>query len=169
MIRAARFALYRLADTLRTGFLIAVGATVLLSAAATIADGARALMPAKHWLHVESLHVYDAREGEAPYMHVVREIRRPFTAEWHATVRIVSDGTNSFACLAEGKAAYATDARFPPELTLDWWTFPTKCRPPPGRYRLDTTWTIKPPGYPEKELTVRSNVFEVHPHWRDRH
>lgn len=119
--------------------------------------------PATDWLRVDTLHVYDAWEGEAPYMHVDRTILRPFRGEWHATIRVVSDGTNSFACMAEGRAAYAIDARLPPNLTLDWWTWPEKCRPPPGRYRFDTTWTIRAPGYPEKEMTVRSNVFEVHP------
>lgn len=141
---------------------VIIGGWITVAAYSQALEIQRDLTPATSWLRVSRLHVYDAWEGEPPFMDVDRTIVHPFVGEWQSTVRIVSDGTNSFACLAEGKAAYSTDARLPPNLTLDWWTYPAKCRPPPGRYRLDTTWTIKPPGYPVKELTQRSNVFEIH-------
>lgn len=123
----------------------------------------RNLTAASHWLVVRQIHVYDTWRGDPPYMTVDRNILRPFHGEWLATVRNVSDGSLAFACLAEGRADYATDARIPPNITLDWWTFPAKCRLDPGRYRLDTQWRINAQGYPEKTLRVSSNVFEVHP------
>lgn len=123
----------------------------------------RDIAPAATWLDVRAIHVYDSFEGEPPFISVDRAIRRPFLGEWTATVRIVSDGTNSAACIAEGRASYAVDARIPADATLDWWTHPAKCRLGAGRYRLDTIWRIWPAGYPEKMLLTQSNVFEVHP------
>lgn len=123
----------------------------------------RDIAPAATWLDVRAIHVYDSFEGEPPFISVDRAIRRPFLGEWTATVRIVSDGTNSAACIAEGRASYAVDERIPADATLDWWTHPAKCRLGAGRYRLDTIWRIWPAGYPEKMLFTQSNVFEVHP------
>ena len=146
------------------GVIIAGWATV--AAASSILDLRREIAPATQWLDVKSVHVYDTWEGEPPFMTVNRVIRQPFVGEWFATVRTISDGSNSFACLTEGRASYAVDAAMPGNLSLDWWTHPVKCRMPPGRYRLDTIWIIRPAGYPEKALFTQSNVFEVHPHYR---
>ena len=118
---------------------------------------------ASRWLVVREIHVYDTWVGDPPHLTVNRDIVRPFHGEWLATVRHVSDGSLAFACLAEGRADYATDARIPPNITLDWWTFPAKCRLAAGQYRLDTQWRIRAQGYPEKFLRASSNVFEVHP------
>lgn len=111
-----------------------------------------------NWLEVTSIHVDDATHGETHRMQVVRSIHQPFYGEWIATIRNVSDGTLANTCLAEGKADYSPAAN---ELTMDWWTFPTKCRPPPGVYRLDMHWRIFPPGYPQKDVRAFSNVFSV--------
>jgi hypothetical protein len=127
-------------------------------------DGVRrANAPATDWLEVDSVTVHDAVEGQAPTMAVQRTIRQPFFAEWTVTVRNISDGSISFACIAEGRADYAVDAKLPSPFTADWWTFPTKCRPPPGRYRLDTHWRIHPDRYPEKQIRVQSNEFHISP------
>lgn len=150
------FAIGRLWGTLKGGVHLALMSIILFV-------GYRFIAPAQLWLSVGALHVYDTWEGEPPYISFDRVIKRPFRGAWIATVRIVSDGTNSFACLADGLASYAPDARLPPNLTLDWWTHPTKCNLPPGRYRLDTEWMIIPhDGYPAKTMAVSSNVFEIH-------
>lgn len=143
------------------------GGWMTVAGASSVMELKRGLAPATDWLSVKEMHVYDAWAGEPPYLSVNRTINRPFYGEWIATVRRASYGTLAFACIAEGRASYATDARFPPDMTLDWWTFPTKCRLEPGRYRLDTEWRISPPNHPQKQLRVQSNIFEVHPHWRE--
>lgn len=132
-----------------------------VAGASSIIDLRRNLDPATDWLSVSEVHVHDALVGEPPVLSVKRVIKRPFFGEWIATVRRASDGTLAFACLAEGRASYATDAKLPPGLNMDWWTFPTKCRLEPGRYRLDTDWRIWPPDHPLKQLRVQSNIFEV--------
>ena len=131
-------------------------------AASSILDMQRGIAPASDWLEVKKLHVYDAWKGEQPYMHVNRFIKQPFYSEWTVTVRNVSDGTLSHACIAEGRASYATDARLPPDTNLAWWTFPTKCPLDVGWYRLDTEWRIHAPNFPMKYLRKQSNIFEIH-------
>lgn len=82
---------------------IIIGGWMTVAAASSVLDLRRDLAPASDWLKVEKLHVYDAWQGEAPYMHVKRTIKAPFFAEWTATVRKASDGTMAFACLADGR------------------------------------------------------------------
>lgn len=141
---------------------VIVGGWIAMAAASSILEIKRDLAPASDWLAVSEIHVYDAWAGEAPFISVDREIKQPFHGEWFVTVRRVSDGTNSFACLAEGRADYATDARIPPNSTMDWWTYPARCRLDPGRYRMDTQWRIHAQGFPEKVARARSNTFEIH-------
>lgn len=137
---------------------------MVLVAGISIRDFARESAPASRWLNVTEMHVSDSWEGEPPFMSVNRVIRRPFRGEWIATIRVVSDGSNAAICPpAHGRASYAIDARYPPNLTLDWWIQPEKCSLKPGRYRLDTEWTILPhDGSPAKTVTAISNIFEVH-------
>lgn len=156
----------RAAETWAAGL---IAGLAFLAVWSVLDDRMRALWPASRWLHVQSIHVYDAWQGETPYMHVVRDIRRPFAGEWTASVIEVQSLAGLESCpAASGRTAYRTDARLPPELTLSWWRDGKPCDLPPGRYRLVTEWRIITQGWPEKVLRTESNIFEVHPHWRDR-
>lgn len=122
----------------------------------------RNITPATYWMRVDSVVVADAMQGDPVIMHVSRTVYRPFSGEWLATVRRIDVDGPVAACFSSGRNHYTTDAKLPNPLTLDWWTHPIKCNLPEGRYRLDTIWTISVEGYPQKTLSIASNVFEVH-------
>lgn len=117
-------------------------------------------LPASYWLTVTSVHVHDAPQGIAPRMSVIRTIHRDFSATWVAEV----EQETSFGfvvmpeCTAGMKQNYRIENKLPERLDLDWWTYPVKCRPKPGRYRVDTSWTLT------TGQTVRyaSNIFTVY-------
>jgi hypothetical protein len=142
-------------------------ATVIAFAAALTSGGAflivneRQEAPATDWLNVRSVVVHPSIEGKPPVLSVEREIRKEFFGEWSATVRRSTEDGFVIACAATGANEYQTDAALPRPVNLDWWTFPVKCDLSAGIYRLDTVWKINASGYPEKHMTVRSNLFTV--------
>lgn len=117
-------------------------------------------VPGGFWLTVESVHVHDAPHGIAPRMSVSRTIHHDFTATWIAEV----EQETSFGfvvlpqCTGTGTQNYRTENRLPERLDLDWWTFPVKCRPEPGRYRVDTSWTLST----GQVIRQPSNIFTVY-------
>lgn len=122
------------------------------------------LAPAGFWFSVDRIEIADAIAGQSPLMQVDRTIHRPFRGQWIVEVeRQTRSGQFFVVCAARGESSYRTDATLPDPLALDWWTWPTECRPPPGRYRVETRWTILVPGFPEKSLGVLSNLFTIHP------
>lgn len=129
-------------------------------------DLRRARAPASDWLEVRALHVYDAWDGESPYISYDRDIKSSFRGIYTVTVRPMGGDGNG--CLPmEGRADYSPTAILPPNRTLDWLTWPHQCRLTPGRYRVDVAFQIMPDGYPDKTLRAVSNIFEVHPvDWR---
>lgn len=118
-------------------------------------------VPPSVWLDVRSIEVQDATVGASPKMRVDRIIKSDFVATW--LVEVEKDIGPGFAvyCSARGESAYRTDAALPTPLTLDWWTYPSKCNLPAGRYRVETVWLINVPFVPEKTVRVMSNVFTV--------
>lgn len=118
------------------------------------------LWPASWWFVVDSVHVRNTWQGEPVGMIVDRQIKRPFRGAWQATIR-KWDGSGWVTwCNASGASNYATEAKFPQNLTLKWWT-DGQCHPlPSGRYKMQTSWTIKAP-IQDKSIIVDSNVFEV--------
>lgn len=119
--------------------------------------------PPEDWMDVASVTVHPTFVGRAALMTVERRIKKPFVGEWSATVRRSTIEGFEVACTASGAGEYRMDSVLPKKLDLDWWTHPIKCDLPRGTYRLDTVWTIKPEGYPEKFLKRSSNLFEVRP------
>lgn len=122
---------------------------------------ARDVVPASAWFEVIGVTVSDTRAGQPVRMNVSRIIHAPFTASWVATVRRMTDNGLEFACSSFGTNDYRLESTLPEPLTLDWWTYPVRCDLKPGRYRLDTLWTLDLPGYPPKTVGAQSNVFEI--------
>lgn len=119
--------------------------------------------PAWWWFEVRSVYVHDAVEGSTPLLEVDRTIHREFRGRWIATVmREGPDGFHVF-CTARGANDYSPDARLPQPLDLNWWTWPTVCILPAGRYQLRTLWTIDPVWLPARELRIATNLFSIHP------
>ena len=117
--------------------------------------------PASLWLQVTSVHVEDTIVGVTPEMNVDRAVNREFSAEW--TVTVMRKGSNGYSayCTANGANDYSPDTSLPDDLTLDWWTWPTKCPLPVGGYRVKTLWVLHLPLFPDKEVRNVSNVFKV--------
>ena len=114
-------------------------------------------------MEVRSVHIGDTMAGISPVMRVDRTIRTNFTAEWNADVeRLMGNSRYVHVCTGSGLGNYAVDNDLPDPLDLDWWTYPNKCAPiTPGKYRVETTWTIMLPGGLTKEVRVVSNTFNV--------
>lgn len=127
------------------------------------AAGVQRLAPASDWMEVWSVKVYDTRAGVPPVMLVDRRIKQAFDGYWVTDIeRKQAEGAFEQVCSAHGSAAYTPDNVPPHMLTLDWWTAPVDCTPrEPGRYRVDTIWTIELPGGLTKTLRRTSNVFNV--------
>jgi hypothetical protein len=140
---------------------VALVATLAISGGVVLVQNHLEEAPPSEWLAVRSVVVHPSIEGRPPVLSVEREIKKRFFGEWSATVRKSTEEGFVIACAATGSNEYQTDSQIPKPLTLDWWTFPIKCDLPAGTYRLDTVWKIKAPGYPDKHLTYRSNLFTV--------
>lgn len=122
----------------------------------------RYVKPTDWWLEVTSVHVDNGKAGEPIVMHAQRAIKRPFRATWQVTVRQWSPWGLIAYCNASGTSNYAVDAAYPDPLTLDWWTGGECAFLEPGAYLVDTSWRITIGEFvPEKDVTVRSNAFEV--------
>lgn len=119
-------------------------------------------VPASVWMDVKDVFIADAPVGTQPEMKVDRIIKSDFVAMWLVEVeRDYGSGFGLF-CSANGENAYRSDAVPPTPLRLDWWTYPTKCVLPAGRYRVETTWRIDVPFVPEKFVRIMSNVFTMY-------
>lgn len=137
------------------GILLLIGAAVVI------------LWPARFWLDVQSIRVFDARFGDPVVMVVDRTINRNFSGHWVVAIRKWGAGGWVPFCSARGDTSYETDSVFPEPLTLRWWSYPD-CHPlPPGRYTMRTSWTIEPTGVlafmPLKSVSAPSNIFEIKP------
>ncbi len=128
------------------------------------------LWPASFWFDVRNVHVFDAVQGEEPLMQIDRVIKRNFRAAWTVTVlREQKDGSfTTYTPCTTGLTHndYRVGNALPDRLGLDWWTwdddtFPVVCRPPPGRYKVNTVWVVTPDLLPRKTIRSQSNVFKV--------
>lgn len=120
------------------------------------------LAPAQWWLDVRSVVVANAKAGEQPTMNVDRSIYQRFPGTYTVDVeKRMPSGRYSVVCSVRNSTNYRPDAELPDPLLLDWWTWPAICKLGPGRHRVETTWRIEAPLFPDKVLTVMSNTFEV--------
>lgn len=119
--------------------------------------------PASFWLTVNTVHVFDTVVGTSPKMEVDRTVIQPFKADWVAEVEEYDEtvGVFSVRCTGKGTNSYTPTDQIPADVDLNWWTWPTKCELQKGKWRVQTLWTIQPPGYPSKEVRITSNTFEV--------
>lgn len=117
--------------------------------------------PPSWWLVVHRIGVMDADAGKVVRMVVVREIRRPFLADWVARVWLVRDDGLELVCTGRGGGAYDVRAVLPRTVTLGWWT-DGNCRSlPPGRYMVSTIWRIDRWMMPPAVVRADSNVFSI--------
>jgi hypothetical protein len=114
------------------------------------------------WMVVRNVAVPDFVEGTDPLITYSREIRKPFIGEWLVEVH-QAGSADTAPCYGSGRNRYEVDEVIPEGGVLLSWFIGTKCSLPPGKYILDTTWTILADGYPPKEIRYLSNPFTVLP------
>lgn len=136
---------------------IIVTAWIVLAATVTPAK----YMSASSWFEVRSVFVSDTVVGVPAKITVDRSINQPFIGEWTVTIRQLNERGYAAFCSATGQVRYSPGAVIPPNADLDWWTWPTKCNLPAGRYHVDTAWQIELAPDVIKIVTNRSNEFEV--------
>jgi hypothetical protein len=120
------------------------------------------IAPASWWYEIRSVRVVDSTVGETPIMHIDRTIHQDFLGTYIVDVeQMQMDGRFTVVCSAYARTFYRSDAVLPEPVTLDWWSWPIKCALLPGRYRVETTWLIETPLFPDKRAGVLSNEFLV--------
>lgn len=117
--------------------------------------------PARYYFDPQKLVVPNTRPHESVVMLFEREINKNFLGRWSVTVRRFTDHGPTVVCSAAGQANYKTDSILPDPLTLDWWTEGACKTLPPGDYMISTTWEIYPVLWPEKQISIDSNIFQV--------
>ena len=120
-------------------------------------------IPASLWIDVGSVTVADAIEGEAPKLVVDRTVKRSFAGL--RQVELEKKGTRGFVQIdkAVGGDNYRPDNELPEDLDMDWWTAPKQFRPLPGRYRIETCWTVILTWIKDRRTCVVSNTYTVRP------
>lgn len=148
-----------------TEFAIAIGLFVFLLAATPIyltwwhSDA----LPIE-FFEVKQMYISDYTVGDQPIVSYERVIRRPFLGEWSAEIQVVGDGVLYAVpgCKGVGRGHYTPQKTLPPKIDMEWLVG-AKCdtKLSAGKYRVEITWTLKVPNYPEMEYSFVSNVFEV--------
>lgn len=119
-------------------------------------------LPVNLWFEVRSVQVFDSTVGTSPRMLVDRTIHREFLGEWIVVVYKVTPTGYEPACRASGQVDYNPDARYPANMDLDWWTWPTQCNLPEGEFVTRTTWNIDVFGLITKMTRATSNPFHIY-------
>lgn len=124
------------------------------------------LTPATWWYQPVSLMVGDVLEGGDPIISVKRNIKRSFQGQYTASVwRDPSDG--HVACAGSDTIRYKGGLFGPHDAPLTQWADDPWCgNLEPGRYHLETCWTVLRPFYgivPGKTVCAVSNIWTVFP------
>lgn len=121
----------------------------------------KAMLPASWWFEPGPILVENAAAGECNRIVYDRQINRPFRASWIVTIlRETHSGAFETHRVYQGTNDYVPGTVLPDAPNLCWWTWGSPDLAP-GRYRLQTLWTIHIPGGGEREIRRMSNTFEV--------
>lgn len=74
----------------------------------------------------------------------------------------VTETPYSITCTATSRNSYKVGTDMPPDLTLNWWTFPVECNLPVGTYVVETEWTFTTL-FMDRTVEATSNVFQIKP------
>lgn len=126
------------------------------------ASAVRETLPASYWYAPGELIVRDAQIGQCPKITFNREIRRPFSGSWGATLlRQQPSGRFSVYDTFSGSLPYNPESSLPDDPDLGWWFEIPSCNWPSGIYRVFTKWTIQPDSGGKKSMTRTSTTFEI--------
>lgn len=134
----------------------------VIQISSSISERRRQLLPASSWFVVNEVFVPDHARGVNPDLVYDRLIRENFVAFWIVEVqKVSSEGLFQTECSGFGTNEYNRDEVLENNLMSWVQLIGRECVVPPGSYRLRISYTMKRPGWPEKELLVISNLFNV--------
>jgi len=137
-------------------------AFLVVQISTSISERRRQLLPPSSWFVVHEVLVPDHTQGKNPDVIYDRLIREDFVAFWIVEVQQVSsDGLFQTECSGFGTSEYNRDEVLENNLVSWAKLIGRECVVPPGSYRLRISYTMKRQGWPEKELLVLSNLFNV--------
>lgn len=137
-------------------------AFVVIQLSASVNDRQRGLLPASTWFVVNEIYVPDHGSGSNPLMIYDRVIRENFRGFWVVEVQSVNpNGLFQNVCSGFGTNDYDTSEIIVDDKVRWVWFVGRECAVPAGDYRLRVSYTLKKPGWPEKEVWAVSNVFTV--------
>ncbi|MCP5099879.1 MAG: hypothetical protein GY943_30360 [Chloroflexi bacterium] len=122
-------------------------------------------IPTSYWIEVNRIFVHNTVVGKTPVMEVNRTINREYTAHWTVEIEKQVNGKFQSNCSQSGTNIYTPGNVLPKgdKLTVDWWTWPKKCKLDPGMYRIDTLWVLQVGMFKGRTIRHQSNVFTVKP------
>ena len=123
-------------------------------------------VPASQWIAVNSIYVPDFAAGSDPLMTYDRRIIEEFQGFWVVEVQQHDPASGAFILRCSGSGVNDYEPQdYIPENVVSWsWFIGKPCNDlPPGDYRLRTSWVLKRPDWPEKQIVAYSNMFKVLP------
>lgn len=136
----------------------------VVNVSAKINDSDQAAVPAEAWFRVNEVYVPDFHEGENPKIIYDRQVIEPFRGFYVVEVqKQLNNGLWWSACSGSGVSDYEVGEAIP-QNTVRWdWYISRPCHVEPGTYRLRSSWELRRPGWPAKQLINLSNEFHVFP------
>ncbi len=121
------------------------------------------MVPADAWFRVNEVYVPDHVSGSNPSVIYDREIFENFRGFYIVEVqRKLENGLWWSECSGSGVSDYEKGEAIP-DNTVDWvWYISSECTVPPGIYRLRSSWEMKRPDWPTKNVVALSNEFRVY-------
>lgn len=123
----------------------------------------RAAVAASTWFTINDVYVPDHAAGDNPEMTYDRSIKEAFQGFWVVEVqRRAADGSFVLECSGSGVNDYEPQDYIPNNLVRwDWFIGKSCAALPAGVYRIRASWTLRKPGWPEKQVVTYSNIFRV--------
>lgn len=139
--------------------------TGVIHLGSAVSNRQKELTPPNAWLGVREIYVPDFKLGDWPSLIYDREIRENFNGYWIVEVQRQTSSEDLWTTECSGDGINEYDpSEIIPNNTVSWvWFVGTDCESlmEPGLHRLKVSYSMTRPGWPEKRLTVFSNLFEV--------
>lgn len=118
--------------------------------------------PATDWFTVREVNIPNFVEGQNPIIVYDRTIKKDFFGTFVVEIHKAEPGVNYAVCSNSASRTYKAGEKPPETVDLKWFV-DRDCGLKSGQYVAETTWKIEAEGYPDKEYSAVSNVFQVLP------
>ena len=133
-----------------------------LWAGAFVISTVQSVIPVAWWFEPGFVLVEDARAGECAHISFDRQIYRPFKGERVVTfMKETSRGGFATYSTHTGVNDYRPGHDLPDTIDSCWWSWGDEGKLTPGRYVMNTLWTVIPDNGRPRQVARSSNVFEV--------